>query len=1163
MPHVMMKGFENCRPQILRKKKLERLTPWDTDDLKKDKRETSQPNSDFEIVASESIDDKSSALDVKASLKASFLSGLVKVEGSAKYLNDQMTSKNQARVTLKYKTTTKFQQLSINLLGRGKVKHPYVFENKIATHVVIGILYGAQAFFVFEQEKSEKESHQDIQGNLKVMIEKIPCLSIDGAGSLKLEDKDTEKMKKLSCKFHGDFQLEKTPTTFQDAVEVYQSLPRLLGTKGENAVPIKVWLLPLTNLDSAAAKLVREISIGLVQEVQSVLEELSELDMRCNDAMRNITTQQFPQIGKKLKSFKNMCSEFRLGFQQTLAKKLPSIRGGGEEESELADILKKRHSSPFNSKNLNEWMDCKEREIYMVKSFTRMMKNTKIVPSQNSLHEEILNAEHALCFVFTSLERDEPFLSVLSNYLKGRTKTENVEKVQWYLLNSLVDEMRTKVKLFSDFAEANNDNKSTTFLTVGLTDDNHEGSTIYLYKDGFSVSKNFEPPSKPDSVTAADINHTSVILNISPPSFGAENVTSYSVEYCVCGEDEWKQTIEPKSAEITVIHLKPNTEYMFRCRAVASAGVGPANEINDPIKTLPCSPPGECQVEPNYSKISLSWEKPAELGSDVQILSYIVEYASTANSSEVEGLLWNQTRSSGQKAIISGLHSETQYAVRVRCDCGGAGRSKENKIVTVWTTKGLAYDLKAISKKINSSLPSVYEFPLREDKMYIDGCRRFIFGEKSPRPNRTIMLLGATGSGKSILINRMINYMVGVEWNDSFRFKLINEDSSRSQAHSQTSEVTVYEIYHQDGFKIPYSLTVIDTPGFGDTRGIDRDREITQQLHNLFTSKDGVSEIDDVCFVAQAALARLTPTQKYVFDSILSIFGKDIAENIRILVTFADGQKPPVLAGILESGVPCPKDAKGLPVLFKFNNSALFADNKSSAVDNLSGDDDEENFDKMFWNMGTKSMKRFFAALNQIKTKSLVLTKQVLRERKQLEVLVENLQIQVRLVLAKLEEIRETRAKIKEHEAEISRNENFEFEVRVQKPNLYRWISERRTVKELKENYEKATLQKMTVEGLMRKLKGEYDIMEDEVNKLMEKSAKCLNRLKEIALKTNPLSTPDYIEMLIEGEKQEAKPGWKQRVESLIKMKQKAEYMAKVEKGEKPLIREASIDVTP
>ncbi|XP_054876575.1 neoverrucotoxin subunit alpha-like [Poeciliopsis prolifica] len=540
---------------------MEGLTLWDRDDLEKDKRETPQPNSDFEIVASESIEDKSSVLNVEASLKASFLGGLVKVEGSAKYLNDQMTSKNQARVTLKYKATTKFQELSMNHLGRGNMKHPYVFQNKIATHVVTGILYGAQAFFVFDQEKSETENHQDIHGNLKVLIDKIPTLTIEGEGSLHMEDKDKELMQKFSCKFYGDFLLEKTPTTFQDAVAVYQSLPKLLGASGENAVPIKVWMLPLTNLDSSAAKLVREVSIRLVQEVQSVLEELSDLEIRCNDAMKNPTTQQFPQIIKKLNHFKSLCSEFRLEFQQTIAKKLPSIRGGGEEESELANVLKEIQSSPFNSKNLNGWIDCKEREIHTLKSYTRMMKNTKIIPSQNILDEEVLNAEHAVCFVFSSLERDEPFLSALLNYLKSKTNSDDshsydIEKEQWYLSNNLADEMRTKVKLFKDFAEANTETKSSAFLAVGLTDEKHEGSTIYLYKDGFLISENFEPPSKPETVTAADINHSSVTLKVSPPSFGAESVTSYSVEFCVIGQDEWKQQTEPKSSEITVTQLQ-------------------------------------------------------------------------------------------------------------------------------------------------------------------------------------------------------------------------------------------------------------------------------------------------------------------------------------------------------------------------------------------------------------------------------------------------------------------------------------------------------------------------------------------------------------------------------------------------------------------------------
>ncbi|CAL8325949.1 unnamed protein product [Arctogadus glacialis] len=316
-----------------------------------------------EIVASDSIKDKSSTLNVEASLKASFLCGLVEIEGSAKYLSDSMSSRNQARVTLKYSTTTKFQHLSMNHIAAGNIKYPDVLKSKEATHVVTGILYGAQAFFVFDRELSQKEDRQDIEGNLKVLIKKIPTLKIDGQGSLNMADKDKVNVDKFSCKFHGDFILEEHPVSFQEAIEVYQSLPKLLGTNGENTVPQKVWLMPLKTLDSAAAQLVQQISDRSVRDAQNVLEDLSELERRYNDAERCTTAQQFPQIKKKLNAFKELFFQYKQEFQNTMARKLPLIRGGEEEESVLAEILEKLHSSPFKSDELNEWMDCKETEI--------------------------------------------------------------------------------------------------------------------------------------------------------------------------------------------------------------------------------------------------------------------------------------------------------------------------------------------------------------------------------------------------------------------------------------------------------------------------------------------------------------------------------------------------------------------------------------------------------------------------------------------------------------------------------------------------------------------------------------------------------------------------------------------------------------------------------
>ncbi|XP_070701415.1 cytolytic toxin-alpha-like [Pempheris klunzingeri] len=491
----------DCRRDAL----IPGMTLWDRDVLAHHTRERPQNYNTFDIVASESIQDKTSVLNIEASLTASFCSGLVEVGGSAKYLSDDKTSKNQARMTLKYEATTKFQELSMDHLGRGNMKYPYVFEKGIATHVVTGILYGAQAFFVFDREVSDDEKHQDIEGTLKVMIKKIPSIVIEGSGSLKLEDKDIKKVEKFSCKFHGDFLLHETPTTFQEAVGVYKSLPTLLGAKGENAVPMKVWLLPLIQLDSTAAKLVREISAAFIQDAQNVLEDFSELEMRCNDALRTAAAQEFSQISRKIKTFKEMCSEFKVEFQRDLAKVLPSIRGGGQEEAVLGEILKKRHSSPFNNTSLNEWMDWKEREIYTVMFYTNMLKNTKAVPSHTALCKEVLSGGDAVCFVFTSLGSPEPFLSALSDYLKQTPKLDNpqdphaqdAEKDQWFASKEVGDAMVHKAKLFSDFAEANKENKTTKFLTVGLTNETQKGSSICIYKNGFSVNDNFEPPSKP------------------------------------------------------------------------------------------------------------------------------------------------------------------------------------------------------------------------------------------------------------------------------------------------------------------------------------------------------------------------------------------------------------------------------------------------------------------------------------------------------------------------------------------------------------------------------------------------------------------------------------------------------------------------------------------
>ena len=183
-----------------------------------------------------------------------------------------------------------------------------------------------------------------------------------------------------------------------------------------------------------------------------------------------------------------------------------------------------------------------------------------------------------------------------------------------------------------------------------------------------------------------------------------------------------------------------------------------------------------------------------------------------------------------------------------------------------------------------------------------------------------LLVVGATGSGKTTLINGMLNYILGAQWKDDFRFKLINvtNETTDNQAHSQTQMITAYTIGQVDGSPLSYTITIIDTP---DTRGLHQDKLIVKQITELFSLKDqhGINHLHGNGFVLQSSAAQLTPIQKYIFQSILSLFGYDVVNNFFTLITFADGSIPPVIDAINSAKIPYQK-------AFKFEGANDFSE---------------------------------------------------------------------------------------------------------------------------------------------------------------------------------------------------------------------------------------------
>lgn len=131
-------------------------------------------------------------------------------------------------------------------------------------------------------------------------------------------------------------------------------------------------------------------------------------------------------------------------------------------------------------------------------------------------------------------------------------------------------------------------------------------------------------------------------------------------------------------------------------------------------------------------------------------------------------------------------------------------------------------------------------------------------------------------------------------------------------------------------FKNPIRL--IDTAGFGDTRGPKYDERITIDIKNLFESSE-IENLNAVCLIFKSSENRSTDRLQMVMNKLFSLFGKDIKNNIILIFTFCDNFKEIKALTTL-------KDKKGpfyqilgevdkLPY-FGFNNMAYFTSDKES-----------------------------------------------------------------------------------------------------------------------------------------------------------------------------------------------------------------------------------------
>ena len=290
--------------------------------------------------------------------------------------------------------------------------------------------------------------------------------------------------------------------------------------------------------------------------------------------------------------------------------------------------------------------------------------------------------------------------------------------------------------------------------------------------------------------------------------------------------------------------------------------------------------------------------------------------------------------------------------------------------------------------------------------------------ELAPTREKTALVVGTTGAGKSTFLNSLANLAFGVEIEDNFRFKIVDIEKSGLSSQSVTKDVTAYVLNEN---KFGFKLTIVDTPGFGDTKGLLADKKTTSLIKELFENQGdaGIQCLDAVFFVVKSTDTRLTAQMKHNFNSVLQLFGKDLIHNVCVVATFSDASAPPVKQ-VLDDWSKDQYGAKFSKII-KVNNSAFF-----QGIENQ----EEKQVHEFFWKIGVESIRKLLDHLEILQPVSLQLSKDVLTEREKLELIVLHIQKSIKDGINHLELMRNEAKVMNDFSAALESNKNFVFSVK-------------------------------------------------------------------------------------------------------------------------------------
>ena len=440
---------------------------WSTSEIISNRKETIKEYSSVDVVTSDTYNERKAHLNIEASLSIGFLSGLIEVSGSAKYLSDVQDSYKYSQVSLTYEATTKAQTMPLDV-------PPTVSMDKFceeantkdgATHVVTSRVLGARAFLTFKQEVSKYENVQNIGGKLSITIKKIPGFKISGSGYVDINETEVKNIENLSVNYHGDIGLTRPPTTYLDAIGAFNEIKDTVPTA--NAV-IEYELTPLQYFCKQQNKVFKPVEKDLVNALIHVLMELRDLKLLIAKLENSEPSERLLMIKDALNSFSTELADFETQYKADTVKALIDLRASTATGSEvIMKLLSRYQDSAFQKGRATLFLNNRKKELETIQLVLHLAKTPKYAVVDMSSSRENLCILYKRFILEYKLAVIPPNLKkVVTNYLE--TKTVSDEGDAWFNSFQKVGNAGKRLRNMDTFVQANygNDYDSTCYVVV-------------------------------------------------------------------------------------------------------------------------------------------------------------------------------------------------------------------------------------------------------------------------------------------------------------------------------------------------------------------------------------------------------------------------------------------------------------------------------------------------------------------------------------------------------------------------------------------------------------------------------------------------------------------------------------------------------------------------